>query len=172
MRMQEILSEMYIEPVLSRDTIRDGWRWAADAREPFGKLGEVSVLTQKDGKHLYFKFVSARKMIGFAYLWRQGHGIHGQVVNTIYLQPDHQNQGLGSAFYKLLLDKGVTIVAGITQTTGGQAIWRKIMAMPGVKVLAMTGYEDDDPPGEIVDASTIDPWGKGNGYVQLIASRN
>ena len=177
MRLHELdrnaLVEMYLISTVPSDSIRDGFQCAkAYAKTTFAQIGDITIRTGRDGKVQFFRFVADQTIVGFAELtdWT-AFGIKGSVMSSIYLSPDWQAGGVGFKFYRLLLDKGFTLASGVSQTRGGQAMWHKLMTLPDIEILAMTGYEDDDPPGRLVDVSTLDPWSKGNSMVQLIARR-
>ena len=58
------------------------------------------------------------------------------IVETIAVDPDYRNRGLGKALYGIALTiLKVTLEAGATQTKFGQAMWIMLNSIPGVEVL-------------------------------------
>jgi GNAT superfamily N-acetyltransferase len=56
-------------------------------------------------------------------------------VETVAVDPDYRNQGLGLALYGIALSMlKLTLMAGDTQTKHGQAMWLKLNRIPGVEV--------------------------------------
>jgi GNAT superfamily N-acetyltransferase len=58
------------------------------------------------------------------------------IIETIAVDPDYRNRGLGKALYGIALTiLKLTLEAGATQTKFGQAMWIMLNSIPGVEVL-------------------------------------
>lgn len=61
-------------------------------------------------------------------------------------------QGLGFAIYHALMDAGLTLQSGESQTTGAEALWKKLVADPSVKHSIQDDLGDSSPDYNIDDA--------------------
>jgi len=58
------------------------------------------------------------------------------IIETIAVDPDYRNRGLGKALYGIALTiLKLTLEAGATQTKFGQQMWIMLNSIPGVEVL-------------------------------------
>lgn len=55
-------------------------------------------------------------------------------VGHIWINPRYQGQGYGFAFYSWLLDQGIILDADYDQTSGSQAMWKKIAKTYKVRI--------------------------------------
>jgi GNAT superfamily N-acetyltransferase len=83
------------------------------------------------------------------------------IVETIAVDPDYRNRGLGKALYGIALTiLKLTLEAGATQTKFGQAMWIMLNSIPGVEVLGYAMEPTDKyrprPGDNVVDQN--DTW--------------
>jgi GNAT superfamily N-acetyltransferase len=81
-------------------------------------------------------------------------------VDTIVVDPDYRGAGLGKSLYGIALSiLKLTLEAGETQTSHGQAMWLMLNSIPGVEVKGynMVPTQDYQPqPGDTVVNQTND----------------
>lgn len=90
-------------------------------------------------------------------------------VSTIVVNKDQRGQGIAKALYGIALSiLKINLLAGDSQTPGGQKNWLKIYSVPGVEVLGFVrfdlyDYQETSSVKKLV-ASGLHPLGKTNVY--------
>lgn len=148
MRYYEILSEDKKLDEISRissddhgeDAIRQGIRYAVNTNRTLlaeidgvritwgpaagGYPGSIDVVFAKDSVAL-----------GYALLQKANRGpVEGYFVTEIGFRPSLRGFGIGRKFYRLLLDRGMTLFSGAQQTPDGEKVWKEIMKWPDIQV--------------------------------------
>jgi len=67
------------------------------------------------GPHEFFFNDNDDNVLGFARLTKSPKEVS---INLIYVDPDRQGQGIGSAFYKYWLDQGISVKSDAEITDG------------------------------------------------------
>jgi GNAT superfamily N-acetyltransferase len=95
-----------------------------------GRIGRLDVATTHwpPAFRTFFFFMVDGEPIGFATLQRGGRAMEGEqfTITLIYLRPAFRQQGFATAFYRLLMGKGIALQPDTMQTAGGAAVWRKL----------------------------------------------
>jgi hypothetical protein len=108
------------------------------------KIGEINGLEIMSlwpiSWHNHIFFTQHKQPVGYATLLKAPTGGENSVgVSIIWLPKEERHKGFGLAFYKLLLDLGLTIVADRHQTKSVQVIWQRLALSPGITVTDENG---------------------------------
>jgi hypothetical protein len=140
---------------LNENKIRETIRIALSVkRKVIGRIGDVRISMGQDRNAQYAIFAKNKIAYGFAILDKAKlDGTDGYYMTEIGLLDEIRYQGIGYAFYKMLLSQHFTLFSGGSQTPDGEKTWRKLMRDPNVTIRMIR--LSDEGKNTISDG---DPW--------------